>query len=103
MNNPNCLVSPLGHVASQLMEDKPVRVLNTIVMGATKDNVIPKVGNDWTQRLVKKDLTTQTKAIIISFINISNLTRFDHTQGLKVTHKSCHLTEDTETDTYFYY
>ena len=61
MNDPNCLVSPLGHAASQLMEDKPVRVLNTIVMGATKDNVIPKVGNDWTQRLVKKNLTTQTE------------------------------------------
>ena len=31
------------------MENRAVRVLNTIVMGSTKDTVIPKVGQ-WTLR-----------------------------------------------------
>ena len=33
--------SPLAHAASQLMNNAAVRVLNTIVMGSTNDNIIP--------------------------------------------------------------
>ena len=43
------LPSPLPHAASQLMEKRAVRVLNTIVMGSINDTVIPKVGQ-WTLR-----------------------------------------------------
>ena len=37
------LSAPLAGVASRLMEDRAVRVLNTIVMGSNKDTVIPRV------------------------------------------------------------
>ena len=37
------LSSPLAGVASRLMGDSAVRVLNTIVMGSTNQTIIPKV------------------------------------------------------------
>ena len=37
------LSSPLAGVASKLMEDRPVRVMNTIVMGSSEETIIPRV------------------------------------------------------------